>query len=116
MVRDVNDGQPVTGIDYSAYRTMAEAELVRIAGEAQSQFGPDVSVVAEHRTGTLAVGEASVVVATAHPHRALAYDANRFVMEELKRRLPVWKREHYADGTREWVATAAESAGGPADA
>jgi molybdopterin synthase catalytic subunit len=101
-VREVNDGRPVTGIDYSAYRAMAERELAAIVREAAERFGtPDV--VAEHRLGTLGLGEASVVVAAAHPHRAPAFDACRHVIEEIKRRVPVWKREHYADGTREWV-------------
>ena len=101
-VREVNDGRPVTGIDYSAYREMAERELDAIVRETAARFGtPDV--VAEHRLGTLGLGEASVVVAAAHPHRAPAFDACRHVIEEIKRRVPVWKREHYADGTREWV-------------
>jgi molybdopterin synthase catalytic subunit len=101
-VREVNDGRPVTGIDYSAYREMAERELAAIVREAAERLGtPDV--VAEHRLGTLGLGEASVVVAAAHPHRAQAFDACRYVIEEIKRRVPVWKREHYADGTREWV-------------
>ena len=101
-VREVNDGRAVTGIDYSAYREMAERELDAIVREAAARFGtPDI--VAEHRLGTLALGEASVAIAAAHPHRAPAFDACRHVIEEIKRRVPVWKREHYADGTREWV-------------
>ena len=101
-VRDVNEGRAVTGIDYSAYAGMAERELTAIVTEAAARFGTP-HVVVEHRVGTLAVGEASVAIAVAHPHRAAAYDASRFVIEELKRRVPIWKREHYADGTREWV-------------
>ena len=101
-VRDMNEGRPVTGIDYSAYASMAERELARILDEAVSRFGT-THLVVEHRIGTLAVGEASVAIAVAHPRRAAAYDASRFVIEELKRRVPVWKREHYTDGTREWV-------------
>jgi molybdopterin synthase catalytic subunit len=102
-VREVNDGRPVTGIDYRAYAAMAERELATILSEAAERFAtPDL--VCEHRVGTLGLGEASVVVAAAHPRRAAAFDACRYVVEELKRRVPVWKREHYADGTREWVA------------
>ncbi len=101
-VREVNDGRAVTGIDYSAYREMAERELDAIVRETVTRYGtPDI--VAEHRLGTLALGEASVIVAAAHPHRAQAFDACRQVIEEIKRRVPVWKREHYVDGTREWV-------------
>lgn len=101
-VREVNDGRAVTGIDYRAYEAMAERELAAIATEAAERFGTR-DLVIEHRLGSLTLGEASVVVAAAHPHRAQAYDASRFVIEELKRRVPIWKREHYVDGTREWV-------------
>lgn len=100
-VRDVNDGRDVTGIEYSAYRTMADRELRAIAGEAAERFDAAISVV--HRLGVLALGEASVAIACAHAHRAAAYDASRFVIEELKRRVPIWKREQYVDGTRQWV-------------
>lgn len=101
-VRDVNDGRAVTGIEYSAYGAMAEAELARIVEEAASRFGT-ADIVVEHRVGRLALGEASVAIAVAHPHRASAYEASRWVIEELKRRVPVWKREEYVDGTREWL-------------
>ena len=101
-VRDVNDGRAVTGMEYTAYDAMASAELLKIAGEAAERF--DGAVVAvEHRVGTLALGEVSVAIAAAHAHRSAALDATRFVIEEIKRRVPVWKREHYTDGTREWV-------------
>jgi molybdopterin synthase catalytic subunit len=102
MVREVNDGRPVSGIDYSAYAAMAARELDAIANEAVASFGtPDV--VVEHRLGELGLGEASVIIAVAHPHRGAAYQASRYVIEQLKRRVPIWKREHYTDGTREWV-------------
>jgi molybdopterin synthase catalytic subunit len=101
-VREVNDGRPVTGIEYSAYTPMAERELEAIAREAAERFGTN-DIVVEHRLGRLALLEASVVIAVAHPHRAQAYDASRYIIEQLKRRVPVWKREEYVDGTREWV-------------
>ena len=108
-VREVNDGRGVTGIDYSAYAAMAQRELDAIVAEAATRHGTP-HVVVEHRLGTLAVGEASVAIAVAHPRRAVAYEASRFVIEEIKRRVPIWKREHYVDGTREWVdPTAAAS-------
>jgi molybdopterin synthase catalytic subunit len=81
---------------------MAERELERIVAEAVEKFRT-ADVVVEHRLGRLAVGEASVVIAVAHPRRARAYEASRWVIEELKRRVPIWKREEYLDGTREWV-------------
>ena len=101
-VRDVNDGRDVRGIEYASYESMAARELDAIAREARVRFGTD-DIVVEHRIGRLALGEVSVAIAVAHPHRAEAYDASRFVIEELKRRVPIWKREEYVDGTREWV-------------
>lgn len=101
-VRDVNDGRAVTGIEYSAYRTMAEREMRAIANEASEMYGV-TRLIVEHRLGTLCLGDVSVAVVAAHAHRAPALDANRYVIEELKRRVPIWKLEHYRDGTREWV-------------
>ena len=102
-VRDVNEGQPVTALDYSAYGSMAERELAGIVAEAAEKFGTS-DIVVEHRTGSLGLGDVSVAIAVAHPHRGAAYDASRYVIEELKKRLPIWKREHYASGQQEWVA------------
>jgi molybdopterin synthase catalytic subunit len=108
-VRDVNDGRPVTGMEYSAYEAMARQELERIVREAVERFATH-DIVVEHRLGALAVGDVSVAVVAAHPHRAQAFDAARYVIEELKRRVPVWKLEHYVDGTREWVDPTAQVA------
>jgi molybdopterin synthase catalytic subunit len=109
QVREMNDGRSVTGIEYSAYAEMAERELASIARECAAPFGT-THLVAEHRLGALDLGETSIAIVVAHPHRAAAYDASRFVIEEVKRRLPVWKREGYVDGTSEWV-----NAGGVAE-
>jgi len=102
-VRNVNDGRAVDGIEYNAYAPMAARELGEIAREAAARFG-SAQIVIEHRTGFLALGEASVAIAVGHERRANAMDASRWIIEELKRRVPIWKLEHYADGTREWVA------------
>lgn len=102
VVREVNDGRAVTGIEYSAYESMAQRELANIAAEAAERFAP-ADVAIEHRLGELALEEASVAIAVAHPQRDGAYAASRWMIEELKRRVPIWKLEHYADGTREWV-------------
>ena len=102
VVRDVNDGRGVTGIEYSAYEAMASRELDSIAVEAAERFASP-SVVIEHRLGELALEEASVGIAVAHAHRDEAYALSRWVIEELKHRVPIWKREHYVDGTREWI-------------
>jgi molybdopterin synthase catalytic subunit len=101
-VRDSNDGRPVSGIDYSAYEAMAVAEMNRIVGEAEERF-TGVTTALVHRIGTLRVGDVSVAIAVSHPHRAQALDATRYVIEELKQRVPIWKREHYLDGTSDWV-------------
>ena len=102
-VRDMNGGQAVTALDYSAYGSMAERELSAIASEASERWGT-ADIVIEHRIGELALGDISVGIAVAHPHRGPAYEASRYIIEELKKRLPVWKREHYASGAQEWVA------------
>ncbi|HVE69930.1 MAG TPA: molybdenum cofactor biosynthesis protein MoaE, partial [Thermoanaerobaculia bacterium] len=114
-VRDLNDGRAVSGIEYSAYRSMAEREMGAIAREADERFGVSRLVI-EHRLGTLALTDISVAVVAAHAHRAPALDANRYVIEELKRRVPVWKLEHYVDGTREWVDPSGHRAAVPAAA
>jgi molybdopterin synthase catalytic subunit len=101
-VRDVNDGRSVSAIEYSAYKSMAETELERILAEAEERFGVSALVV-EHRIGFLALGDVSVAIAAAHPQRAPALDCTRYVIEEIKKRVPIWKMEHYADGTRDWV-------------
>ena len=101
-VRNDNDGRPVTGIDYSAYAEMAADEMTRILGEARERH-PMASAVIEHRTGTLVVGDVSIAVVTAAPHRREALAALHYVVEETKARAPIWKLEHYTDGTREWV-------------
>lgn len=101
-VRDVNDGRAVRGIEYTAYAAMAADELERIALEASQRFD-GVRIAVEHRVGELALTDISVAIAIAHARRAPAMDASRFVIEELKRRVPIWKREHYAEGDWQWV-------------
>jgi len=86
-----NDGD-VTGIEYSAYEAMASDEIARIVSDAQAQW-PDARVMLQHRLGLIPVGEASIAIAAAAPHRAEAFAACRFVIEEVKKRLPVWKKE-----------------------
>jgi molybdopterin synthase catalytic subunit len=103
-VRDTNNGRAITGMDYSAYASMAERELADIAAEAASKFETD-DIVVEHRIGTLGLGDTSVAIAVAHPHRSEGYEASRYIIEQLKQRVPIWKLEHYTDGTREWVGT-----------
>ncbi len=101
-VRDHNDGRPVRGMRYEAYRAMAETVLAEIAREAAGRVGSD-RVAVEHRVGELDVGEISVAIAVSAPHRAEAYDASRYVIEEIKKRLPVWKKEQYEGGDTRWL-------------
>ncbi|HEV2148159.1 MAG TPA: molybdenum cofactor biosynthesis protein MoaE [Longimicrobiaceae bacterium] len=102
VVRNEHGGRPVSHLEYEAYAPMAEAKLREIAAEARERWGTgEIAVV--HRVGRLEVGEASVAIVVASPHRAEAYEASRYVIEELKRRVPVWKREGYVDGDSEWV-------------
>lgn len=102
IVRSINGGKRVTGIDYSAYGAMAQKEMDAIVEEASSKFATG-AIVVEHRTGFLAVGEASVAIVVSHERRAPALDAVRYIIEELKVRVPIWKCEHYEDGSRDWV-------------
>jgi molybdopterin synthase catalytic subunit len=101
-VREENDGRPVTGMRYDAYEEMAADELRRIAAEACRRAGSERLAVV-HRTGELAIGEVSVAIAVSTPHRAEALEAARYVIEQIKVRLPVWKHEHYATGESGWV-------------
>jgi molybdopterin synthase catalytic subunit len=107
-VRDVSDQRSVQRLEYDAYRAMAESELAAILHEAEAKYGI-TSLVAEHRIGELAVGEVSVAIAAAHAHRTAAIECAQFVIEEIKKRVPIWKREHFVDGTREWVDPSARA-------
>jgi molybdopterin synthase catalytic subunit len=100
-VRAGPEDGPVVRIEYSAYEAMLDEEFTRIAAEAEARW-PGAAVAAQHRVGTVPLGEASIAVAVGAPHRAEALDACRYVIEEAKRRLPVWKREILADGATLW--------------
>lgn len=118
VTRDNFGGRPVLGLEYEAYPDMAEAELGRIEAEALARW-PEVRLALVHRLGHLAVGEASVVVSVSAPHRDAAYAASRFAIDTLKARVPIWKKELYADGSA-WKEnaefSAAELAGAAAPA
>lgn len=102
VVRDHNDGRRVTGVHYDAFEEMAVRVLEEIVREAEESFGTD-RIAVLHRIGDLTIGEVSVAIAVSTPHRAESYEASRFIIEEIKRRLPVWKKEQYTDGAMEWV-------------
>ncbi|MDH3734316.1 MAG: molybdenum cofactor biosynthesis protein MoaE [Gemmatimonadota bacterium] len=105
-VRETNEGRKVSGLSYEAYGEMAEKELAAICGEAAASF--EIGAVrAVHRVGDLELGDVAVVVGVAAPHRNACYEASRFVIEQVKVRLPVWKHERYADGETGWVGAPA---------
>ncbi len=102
IVRNRNEGRPVGGMEYEGYAEMAREQLAEIVSEAAERAETD-RVAAVHRLGVLGVGEVSVAIAVSTPHRAQAFDAARHVIEEIKVRLPVWKREHYLDRDAAWL-------------
>ena len=101
-VRDHNSGRAVVRLHYDSYREMADDVLRDIASEALQESGAS-AIAVRHRVGSLAPPNVSLVVAVAAAHRRPAYEASSYVIEELKRRLPLWKREEYADGTSQWL-------------
>lgn len=100
-VRDHHGGRAVRALSYSAYEPMAEAVSGEIEAEATTRW--PVRVALKHRLGDLTIGDVAVAVAVSGGHRDEAFAACRYVIEELKRRVPIWKRELFADGTEEWV-------------
>jgi molybdopterin synthase catalytic subunit len=98
----VRNDDDVRAIDYSAYAAMAFTEIERILADAHTGW-PDARVMLQHRLGEIPVGEASIAIAAAAPHRDAAFAACRFVIEEVKKRLPVWKKELRGDGSEKWV-------------
>ena len=102
--RTENDGD-VVGIEYSSYDAMAEAELDGVLADARSRW-PGVRIAMRHRLGYVATGEVSVAIAVAAPHRSAALDACRFVIDQTKERVPVWKKERLAAGAERWVGPA----------
>jgi molybdopterin synthase catalytic subunit len=101
QVRDHHDGRTVSRLEYSAYGPMAEEECARIVAEAEARW--PVRVALEHRVGALEIRDIAVAVAAAGAHRDEAFAACRFVIEEVKRRVPIWKKEFYQDGAVQWV-------------
>lgn len=100
--RDHHEGKAVKALHYEAWPEQAEKELARIAAEVEARW-PGTRLAVVHRTGPVAIGEPSVVVAVATTHRAEAYAASRYAIDTLKERLPVWKKELYEEGSA-WIA------------
>ncbi len=107
-VRDNNESKSVVALDYEAYEPLCRAEMEKLFKEAQSRFAV-IDIKAAHRTGKLKVGELAVWAGILAAHRDEAFIACRYVIDELKKRLPIWKKEYYADNTSQWSYCAAES-------
>ncbi|HYV40890.1 MAG TPA: molybdenum cofactor biosynthesis protein MoaE [Thermoanaerobaculia bacterium] len=102
VVRNENEGKPTVSIQYEAYGPMAEAEMARIARRIEEEW-PGARLRAQHRAGRLEVGEVSVAVIAAAPHREEAFAACRAAIDRIKRSVPIWKKEFHPDGSSEWV-------------
>jgi len=113
-VRDLNDGEAVRSLEYEAYAPLAEKEGARILAEAQAKFEL-LGAAAVHRVGHLELGDIAIWVGVTAAHRAAAFEACRFIVDEAKARLPVWKKEHYVTGASAWIncATRGEPAATP---
>lgn len=101
-VRDHNEGSAVTALDYEAHEVVAMKEVDKILAEARARFDI-IEVDGVHRVGRLAIGDCAVWVGVSAAHRDAAFEACRFVIDEMKQRVPIWKKEHYRDGASGWV-------------
>ena len=101
-VRNHNEGQPVQALDYEAYAPLAEKEGARILAEAREKFSI-LGAVCVHRVGTLALGDMAVWVGVTAEHRGAAFEACRYIIDEAKARVPIWKKEHYTGGATTWI-------------
>ena len=101
-VRDSNQGRPVHALTYQAYRSLAEAEGGRLINEALARFAI-IDAACVHRVGRLELAELAVWVGVTAGHRDAAFAACRWIIDEVKSRLPIWKHEHYADGEARWL-------------
>ncbi|PPJ64937.1 molybdenum cofactor biosynthesis protein MoaE [Cuspidothrix issatschenkoi] len=103
MVRNQTDGKPVTALEYQAYEPMALQVFYQIADSIRNQWSNVNRVVIYHRIGRLSVGEISVLVAVGCPHRGEAFAACQYAIDTLKHNAPIWKKEHWQDGSSSWV-------------
>jgi molybdopterin synthase catalytic subunit len=101
-VRNRNDGRAVVALEYETHASLAEKEGGRILEEARVKFSI-LKAVCAHRSGALAIGDLAVWVGVAAEHRGAAFEACRYIIDQTKLRVPIWKREHYADGTVDWI-------------
>jgi len=107
-VRNQNDGQPVTALEYEVYPALAEKEGAVILAEARQKFKLQAAL-AVHRSGELAIGDLAVWVGVSSAHRSDAFEASRYIIDEIKARVPIWKKEHYTTGASQWINCATRS-------
>lgn len=107
MVRDNTDSRSVESLEYQAYEPMAIAVFKQIGTQIRQTWSDVTRIVIHHRTGKLAVGEISVLVAIGCPHRGEAFAACQFAIDTLKHNAPIWKKEHWQDGSNSWVSIGA---------
>ena len=100
--RELTDGRRTVALDYEAYDTMAQRKLAELEAQARQRW-PVIECILVHRLGRVPPAEASVAIAVSTPHRADAFAAGQWLIDSLKREVPIWKREQWADGTTEWV-------------
>lgn len=101
-IRNHNEGRKVLRLEYEVYEPLAASEGNRIIGEAVERFGVE-NACAVHRSGRMELSEVAVAVGVSSPHRDAAFDACRYIIDQAKVRLPIWKKEHYENGEAEWV-------------
>src|SRR5690606_29903619 len=101
-VREMTGGRRTIALDYEGYPEMAEAKLCELEAQARERW-PCENVAIAHRLGRLELGDISVAVAVSCPHRAQAFEAGRFLIDQLKVTVPIWKKENWSDGSTEWV-------------
>jgi molybdopterin synthase catalytic subunit len=102
-VRDTNESRAVVGLEYEAYPALSLAEGKTIVGEAQASV---IAARCVHRVGRLAVGEIAIWIGVTASHREEAFQACRYIIDEVKRRVPIWKKEYYKDGSSGWIGLA----------
>jgi molybdopterin synthase catalytic subunit len=107
MVRNQTDGQPVVALEYQAYEPMAIEVFKQIAAQIRQAWSDVTHVVIHHRIGKLEIGEISVLVAIGCPHRTEAFAACQYAIDTLKHNAPIWKKEHWANGSTSWVSIGA---------
>jgi molybdopterin synthase catalytic subunit len=106
-VREMTNGKRTCSLEYQAYPSMAVRKLEKI-GEEINERWPDLKVAISHRTGRLEISEVAVVIAVSSPHRKAAYEANEYAIERIKEIVPIWKKEHWDDGSK-WIGNQLET-------